>query len=112
MIKRLVFTAMLTVSFCSSAADTYLSGKELLDSLRSSSDVQRRAALGYILGVHDAIAALAEAGKVKPICSPKKLNSGQLHDVVKKYIEENQSMLQSSASEFVLVALSKSFPCK
>ena len=113
MLRSFVLAAMLTVSFCSSAANTYLSGKELLDSLHSSSEVQRRAALGYILCIHDAIVTLAAAGKIKPVCSPNEFNSGQLQNVVQKYIEEiPASMLQSSASAIVLVALAKSFPCK
>jgi hypothetical protein len=65
----------------------------------------------YILGVLDTV----PTGKVTvggyKVCTPDKVSSGQMQDVVTIWLKENPSQRHFGASGLVLAAITNAFPC-
>ena len=86
-------------------------GNALLDRCTSKFDFLS----GYCIGFIDAsaIARVSLSDPTKINCQlPKNVNSGQLKDLVVKYLQENPAIRHEEALPIVLKALHKSFPCK
>jgi hypothetical protein len=69
--------------------------------------------LGFILGAHDAVRDAQElgflAGKIH--CTPTNATTGQVRDVVVRYLEEHPAERHINASALVADALREAFPC-
>lgn len=68
----------------------------------------RLIAMGYIVGIHDALSGIA-------ICSPDSITKGQLRDLIKLYLDNNPKLRASSselASKAVAQALAQIWPCR
>lgn len=103
--KKLILAALLVVApSLAQAAGEFDTGSTLLASMNG--DVSRRAfALGYVIGVHDALSGVVT-------CTPNDLTKGQVRDFVKIYLENNTSKLGIEASELVAQALNQIWPCR
>jgi hypothetical protein len=104
----LVAVALSCFVICSAEAG-YKDGNSLLSDCegRSRGDPGGRSqwgmCLGYILGVHDA--------HDRAICIPDGVKSGQVLDVVKRYLRNHPEERHHQASSLVLGALKETFPC-
>lgn len=83
-------------------APIFWSGQQLHDEIESS------VAIGFIMGVSDAIALSSE---VQPYCVPESGGSTQLTAVVRRYLETNPEKWHESAALVILRALTEAFPC-
>ena len=71
-----------------------------------------RHCVGYVQGVVDgASAIMAELSMKTPICFPNNVTSGQVTDIVIKYLKENPSARHYVAASNVMVAITNAFPC-
>ena len=61
-------------------------------------------AIGYIAGVADAF-----NGAV--FCMPQGTSRGQVHAIVKKYVDDNPAEWQEPAASLVAASLKAAFPC-
>jgi hypothetical protein len=97
MIATLLFVPML-------AHAGFFTGNQLLQRMNSSEPIESSVALGFVLGIHDSF-----EGEV--VCTGAQVTSGQLRDVVKKYLEANPAQRDLSAGALAMVALAIAFPC-
>jgi Rap1a immunity proteins len=109
------------LSVCIPANESYAAtetGNDLLKSCSTpSSDeyygFERAKCLGYVLGAYDAFNTTSRVeGNIVILCPPEDLTKGQIRDIVVKYLEENPETRHESASDLVMLALSKAYPCK
>lgn len=69
---------------------------------------ERLVAMGYIVGIHDALSGLT-------VCSPDSITKGQVRDLIKIYIDNNPKLRSNStelASKTVAQALAQVWPCR
>ena len=92
----------------------FLKGNELKEHCFKNGSYHMGICSGFVMGVFDGV-FLSEktwtAGK-HSICPPKKVTSGQLREIVVKYLDEQTEDLQKDASELVWDALIVAYPCK
>lgn len=100
------FIAMLLISSASvvQAAGEFDTGTSLLQAMNGN-DGNRSFALGYVIGVHDAVSGIA-------VCTPDNLTKGQVRDFVRIYLVNNSSKLSNEASQLVIEALKQIWPCR
>jgi hypothetical protein len=82
----------------------FFTGNELLRDMQSDAMDQMHA-LGYVLGVVDVHIR-------STICPPDGVKAGQVHDVVKKFLEENPAVRHFSADSLIQYRLEQVWPCK
>ena len=101
---RKLLAAVLMVPAMSNAE--FVSGNDLLSKMNSSDYMDKTYALGYVLGAADA------AQSIK-VCIPNNagVNAGQVHDIVKQYLNANPSVRNYSADLIVTDALKRIWPC-
>jgi hypothetical protein len=87
----------------SSAQAEFLDGNKLLSDMKGSHGYQM-SALGYVMGVADAI-----QGAVA--CVPPSVLSGQVLDMVRNYLEANPAVRHLTADMIVTHVLKQAFPC-
>ena len=90
---------------CSTVQAQYQSGNELYADLTSSSPQSKMYALGYIVGVTDAVLNIV-------VCINPGVTQGQLQDVVKNYLFANPQNRDIPANYLVVAALGQHWPCK
>jgi hypothetical protein len=92
----------------------FISGNELHGALVNFKSTRQNLdgakGVGYVMGVHDALNGRTSAGYC--FQSPKNVTSGQLSDVVLKYLEDNPQLRHYSGNSLVSAALAQSFPCR
>ena len=86
-----------------SAHAEFIDGNKLLSDMKGSHGFQM-SALGYVMGVADAL-----QGAV--ICMPPSVLSGQVRDMVFNYLEANPAIRHFSGDMIVSDVLKRSFPC-
>lgn len=88
-----------------------LSGNELLNACKDKN--LSPFCLGYTMAAVDAISLAQAAGKMSmaPVCTPSNATSGQVRDVVEKYIYQNPESRHMSAVVLVVLAIRDSWPC-
>lgn len=64
----------------------------------------RQIALGYVIGVRDSYSSAK-------ICIDSKVQTEQLFEVVKRYLDETPQALHKPGDQIVRDALYKAFPC-
>lgn len=90
------------------AGGYFLTGNELLDMCKSS----RLQASGYMMGFAEGYAIRDEMGAKPVVCLPNSVMSGQVIDVVCRYLEQNPETRHWSAAYQAHNALVKAWPCK
>jgi hypothetical protein len=87
----------------SSAQAEFLDGNKLLSDMKGSHGFQM-SALGYVMGVADAIQNAVA-------CVPPSVLSGQVLDMVRNYLEANPAVRHLTADMIVTHVLKQAFPC-
>ncbi len=95
--------ALITLALCGSAHAEFLDGNKLLSDMKGSHGFQM-SALGYVMGVADAI-----QGAVA--CVPPSVTSGQVQDMVRNYLEANPAVRHLTGDMIVTHVLKQAFPC-
>jgi hypothetical protein len=107
---RILICALVALGWAGAAlADD---GNKLLEICKASEGSQSRVkCLGYVTGVHDAIAVFKSTGAVKiSPCVPAGATPSQMADVVVKYLTENPKDRDYSAAGVVMAALINAWP--
>jgi hypothetical protein len=101
---RFLLISILFLSGNILAQGIFKTGNSLLADLRNTDSIDRMIGMGYVLAVHDASSGIS-------VCSPKGITTGQVMEVVKKYLEDNPAHLHRDADVLALKALQVSWPC-
>ena len=110
--KIKMFACLLFISNIANAG--FLTGSELKEHCFKTGPYHKGICSGFIMGVFDGV-ILAEktwATNSRSICPPKKVKSGQLKEIVVKFLDEETENLSKEASELVWDALILAFPCQ
>ena len=89
-------------------AEYFLTGNDLHKMCLSS----RAEAQAYIMGFNDGVSLRDEVHKVKSICTPSTVRSGQLVDIVCNALENAPEKRHWMAAYITIDALAKAFPCQ
>lgn len=89
----------------SSAQAQFFDGQALMDRMWTTDNMHRAMALGYVAGVFD-------TGRGTLFCPPGSVTLGQAHDLVRSYLDANQSMRRGQAAIIALAALETAWPCQ
>ena len=106
--KTLFISAFLALTMLASTAEAqpmYQNGNELHKDLYDSSTSSNMFALGYIVGVTDALLGTT-------LCISPNVSQGQLMDVVKKFMNDNPQVRNLPAAVIVFAALDQYWPCE
>ena len=101
--KRLLLAISATVCL-SVQAGSFWDGNKLHNKLRGDIGDQMQA-LGYIMGV-------ADAGESVSICEPNNVTAGQMHDIMKNYLESAPAVRHLAADSLITVVLGRVWPCE
>ena len=82
----------------------FKTGNELLSDMQSENIVNKMAALGYIMGVTDALRGTTH-------CPPAEVTAGQLRDMIKSTLESAPQIRHYTADAIVSAVLGKAWPC-
>lgn len=99
--KSLVLTLALLSGVAN--AGTFWDGNRLHSKLNGSV-VDQAQALGYIIGVADAL-------DTATVCSPLNVTAGQMHDMIKNYLENYPAVRHLAADSLISVVLGRVWPC-
>ena len=100
--KRLLLAISTTV--CFSVHAEFKDGNKLLSDMTGSHGNQMLA-LGYVMAVADALGGITH-------CAPENVTAGQLHDMTKKFLEENPAVRHVSADAIISRLLTRMWPCE
>ncbi len=90
---------------CSVAqAGSFWDGNTLHSKLNGNT-MEQMQALGYIMGV-------ADAGESVSICAPNNVTAGQMHDIMKNYLESAPAVRHLAADSLITVVLGRVWPCE
>ncbi len=95
--------ALITLALCGSAHAEFLDGNKLLSDMKGSHGFQM-SALGYVMGVADAI-----QGAVA--CVPPSVTSGQVQDMVRNYLDNTPASRHHTGDVIVGHVLKSAWPC-
>jgi hypothetical protein len=85
------------------ASAHFTSGNDLLNDMKGS-NINKAVALGYVLGVTDALNKVV-------ICPPLNVTAGQVQDIIRKHLEDNPSIRHYSADSIIGNKLVTIWPC-
>ena len=100
--KKLLLTLALVAG--TAQAGSFWDGNKLHSKLRGDIGDQMQA-LGYIMGV-------ADAGESVSICAPNNVTAGQMHDIMKNYLESAPAVRHLAADSLITVVLGRVWPCE
>ncbi len=95
---------ILMLALAGSAHAEFKDGNNLLSDMRDSSYYVQGVALGYVTGV-------ADVGVGVIHCAPSNLTAGQLHDMIKNYLENTPAERHLSGDTIVNKVLKTMWPC-
>ena len=98
--KKLLLAAALV---CTGAHAEFKDGNRLLSEMNGSHTNQMNA-LGYVVGVADAIMWVT-------FCPPATISAGQVHDMTKQYLEQYPADRHNSADRIINHVLKSAWPC-
>ncbi len=101
--KKLIFLTF--VLFSASVKADFYTGNKLKTLCNSQNYVESSVCMGYVNGVTDSFSGYL-------ICLPPDVTTGQLVDMVKKYMNDNPAKLHEPSTSIVIDAIKKDFPCK
>lgn len=81
----------------------FLSGNNLLSDMNGS-NMRQMLAIGYVMGVTDVFTTAT-------VCPPAGITSGQVHDTIKKHLEDNPSIRHFTADSIIRNKLEALWPC-
>lgn len=90
-------------------AGAFITGNDLYSRITSQKITDNVYAIGYVVGVTDSGATEGIYGF--KYCLPE-VNTQQVYDIVKKWLEENPEVRHYGAYGLVAAALQEAFPCK
>jgi len=106
---RILLLALLVCPAIASAQAPFLNGASLLDYLdeaaASTSFSKHAIAMGYVTGVHDAMAG-------REVCTDRSVSAKEDMEIVHQYLRAHPEQLAEPAAALVTQALSASFPCR
>ena len=109
---RNLIAAMLLIGASHGAMAGFQNGNTLLTACESENYAEQGRCHGYMEAAHDAYRTAAAWHGFEPnICMSVGVSSNQLQKVFVKYANENPESLHYSASNLVLLAYIKAFPC-
>lgn len=82
----------------------FISGNKLLEMMRGNT-TESGIAIGYVIGATDAL-----TGSVA--CPPDNVTTGQVRDIVRKFLEANPEHRNNSADVIIGAVLQRAWPCK
>lgn len=105
--KHIVTTVVTALTLLATSAQAeFYNGNELLTRMnnKENSIVDNMLSLGYVAGVHD-------TNNGARFCTPTTATSGQVRDVVHKWVLANPEWRDYSGDMVVTFALSSAWPC-
>ncbi len=116
--KKMIALAAVAASLFSGSARAndfkstdYESGNSLLTHIKECYPAVDAIGCGYAMGYIAGTIISAQRNLIS-MCVPNGVPVSQLLDIVQKYLNENPGMRHNSASDLVVVAVVKAFPCK
>ena len=104
--KQTATAAAALLMICATPARAeFLTGNQLFDSCTSRESIMQMDCLGYVSGVHDALAGIT-------ICLPSGVTRGQIMDFVTQWLRANPAQRHLTADQTVSIALNAQWPCK
>ena len=100
--KRLILALALVVG--TAQAGTFWDGNTLYNKLNGST-MEQMQALGYIMGVADAL-------DTATICAPNNVTAGQINDMMKNYLENYPAVRHLAADSLISLVLGRMWPCE
>lgn len=102
--KKLI-VGMLFVGASVTARAEFETGNQLYQKMTSTNVSEKMYALGYVSGVFDALQHIVH-------CPPSNsLTLGQVHDLIKNYLEFNPAVRHRTADMLIREVLQKTWPC-
>lgn len=101
---RKVFVATL-LALAAAAHAEFITGNNLLNSLKKEGSQDRAIAVGYVVGVTDTI-----MGSVT--CPPPGVTPPQIVDLVQQWLEQNPRLRHNSGDRVVAAVLGQAWPCE
>lgn len=101
--KKTSILIALSISFGAAHAE-FWDGNRLLQRLESSSMYDQGTAIGYIMGVADALFGVTQ-------CAPSNVTAGQIQDMVRNYLVNVPAERHNTADIIVSRVLRNSWPC-
>jgi hypothetical protein len=98
------FKAMILALFCTAAQAEFVDGNKLLSNMKDSGYYNQGYALGYVV-------AIADMGVGFIHCAPYNATAGQMHDMVKNYLENLPAERSYSGDIIVNRVLKATWPC-
>jgi hypothetical protein len=99
-VKRVLALALMI----GSAHAEFVDGNKLLSNMKDSSYYMQGHALGYIVGVADTGVGIIH-------CAPYNATAGQMHDMVKNYLENTPADRHLSGDTVINKVLKAVWPC-
>jgi hypothetical protein len=100
--KKLIAAVALCATTMAHAG--FLTGNELLTRMKDSSVVPQMVAMGYVIGIADAMDQSSH-------CLPDGVTMGQVRDVVKQFLEVTPEVRHRPAELIVYVVLKNTWAC-
>ena len=95
---------LLIVAFvCTGAHAEFKDGNKLLSEM-TGSQMNQMNAIGYVAGVADALMGIT-------FCGPSTITVGQVHDMIKQYLEQFPADRHNSADRIINHVLKSAWPC-
>ena len=82
----------------------FWTGNDLLDKIRSVSEMDRSLALGYVMGAID-------VGQSTHFCTPQ-ITAGQARDIMRQHLEAVPAARHMLASTHIIYTFKKLWPCE
>jgi hypothetical protein len=104
---------LLTLTTSQGVADTgsFVGGNDLYEACRSDYSGDFGKCIGYVQGIADAAATLANSGDAKCLFAiPRGVTAGQIRDVVVKWLTDHPQDRHYTASSLAISAFIDAFP--
>lgn len=106
--KTLFATLLISLSSFASVAQAggyFIDGNRLYSDLISDQPANRSHAMGFVLGIHDAIKQMRD-------CVPENAKSGQIRDIVLATLRDFPDLRHLPARNIIVASLDKAFDCR
>lgn len=110
----LIIAAVTSSGWAFEARADFYDGDQLYEECQSPADtrpISNGFCIGYIAGAYDMLDGLSSGAGSNLVCLPSNVQTGEMVDVVKAYLQENPDERSKPAMYNVLTALNIAFPC-
>lgn len=101
---RKLLIGLVVGAACAGAHAEFKDGNKLLSELNSEVYYTKGVAMGYIMGVADAVSGVTH-------CAPPNVTAGQINDMVKNMLENTPSIRHWTADVIINYVLKSTWPC-